>query len=77
MFDGLWQLVAAVAGALAVWLGGLAAWRKHKADSARRNRLEADADYIEASFRRLEEARRQAAGKAPVDPKTRTDFERQ
>ena len=75
VFDGLWQLVAGIAGALAIWLGGLAAWRKQKADSARRKRLEAEADYIDGSFKRLEEARRRAAGKAPVDPKKRTDFE--
>lgn len=75
MFDGLWQLVAGIAAVLAVWFGGRSAWLKHKADGERRAREEAAIASVEESFTRLEAIRRQAAGKAPVDPARRDDFE--
>jgi hypothetical protein len=75
MFDAIigW-IVAAGAGALAVW--GVR-W-KIRANRSRKQiddyQLSSDRWQSDAA-RRIEEVRRQATGKAPIDPKARKDFE--
>lgn len=67
-------LVAAGAGALAIW--GVR-W-KVRADRAKQQiddyQLSSDRYKADAK-RRIEEVKRQAAGKAPIDTKARNDFE--
>ncbi len=75
MFDAIigW-IVAAGAGALAIW-GVL--W-KLKADRATRqiDGYKKSSDrWQENAARRVEELKRQADAKAPIDPKVRKDFE--
>ncbi len=75
MFDAIidW-VVAAGAGALAIW--GVR-W-KVRAERAKQQiddyQLSSDRWELDAK-RRLEEVKRQAAGKAPIDTKARDDFE--
>jgi cell division protein FtsB len=75
MFDAIigW-IVAAGAAALAIW--GVR-W-KVKADRAARqiDGYQKSSDkWQEDAAKRVEEVKRQAAGKAPIDPKARKDLE--
>lgn len=75
MFDAIIGWLGALgAGALAIW----GVRQKVRADRAKRQiedyRLSSDR-WQRAAMERVEGVRKEAAGKAPIDPKDRTGFE--
>jgi len=75
MFDAIigW-VVAAGAGALAIWGVRWKVRAKRAKQQIDDYQLSSDRWELDAK-RRIEEVKRQAAGKAPIDPKNRRDFE--
>lgn len=78
MFDALWQLIAAAGLGIMGLLGGKL-WlsnRKREALQEREaRRLEAERQHVADAKSRLEVVERNAANRAPIDPKKRDDFE--
>lgn len=75
------EMESILAGVGALIFGAIAFWGAIWKNKANRRQAELDAihresgQHAEKLARQLEEARRQAAGKAPIDPKKRSDFE--
>ncbi len=80
MLDAIigWAVAAGAAGAAALAIWGLR-WKTRSARAERKidDYQQSSDEWQEDAARRVEVIRRQAAGKAPIDPKERKDFEKE
>lgn len=75
MFDWLWKGLAALAGMAALWFGASASLTKMRMESEKAEREAAQQKMVEDAYNQLEEARKKHAARAPINTKTRKDFE--
>lgn len=75
MLDWLWKGIAAIAGLAALVFGANAARTKRRMERDEAERKAAMDRMVDQAYRSIEETRRQHAGKAPINPSERTDFE--
>ena len=75
MFDWLWKGVAGAAGLAALWFGASASLIKKRMEREKAEREAAQHKMVEDAYNQLEEARKKHAARAPINTKTRKDFE--
>jgi len=75
MFDWLWKGIAGLSGIVALWFGFDAARTRNRMEREKREREESMKSMIDKAYRDLEATKKRFEERAPVDPKTRKDFE--
>lgn len=75
MLDWIWQSLALLAGAAALWFGFRGERLEKREARERADREAAMREQVESALKKLERTKAEWANKAPVNQKKRTDFE--
>lgn len=75
MLDWLWKGIAGLSGIVALWFGFDAARARNRMEREKQEREESMKIMIDKAYRDLEATKKRFEERAPIDPKTRRDFE--